>query len=340
MKTTIKLYLSICIIFISCGPKIPAIQPDIITDRTNHDTDDPAIWVNKQNPSESIVFGTDKETDGAIYAFDLNGKIIESKTIRDLERPNNVDVEYNVNIGNKRADILVFTEREKQQVRIFTVPEMEPIDNGGFKVFTEYEEDEMNLPMGIAIYKSPETNKSYVIISRKNGPQQDYLHQHEIVGSGNGIEFPLVREFGTFSGKKEIEAIAVDSELGFIYYSDEGHCIRKYYADPSKGDEEISCFGSKYFRSDIEGIAIAKNSDDDGYIIVSDQQRGTFNFFSRKTNVFKFAQNLGTEETDGCEVYVGYLGDRFPNGLFVAMNDDKNFYFYDYSKISGTTNSQ
>ena len=152
MKTTIKLYLSICIIFISCGPKIPAIQPDIITDRTNHDTDDPAIWVNKQNPSESIVFGTDKETDGAIYAFDLNGKIIESKTIRDLERPNNVDVEYNVNIGNKRADILVFTEREKQQVRIFTVPEMEPIDNGGFKVFTEYEEDEMNLPMGIAIY--------------------------------------------------------------------------------------------------------------------------------------------------------------------------------------------
>lgn len=42
----------------------------------------------------------------------------------------------------------------------------------------------------------------------------------------------LVRKFGTWSGKKEIESVAVDDELGFIYYSDEGVGVRKYAADP------------------------------------------------------------------------------------------------------------
>jgi 3-phytase len=54
--------------------------------------------VNRENPAESIVFGTDKETEGAIYAFNLEGKIIENKTIRGLKRPNNVDIRYNLKI--------------------------------------------------------------------------------------------------------------------------------------------------------------------------------------------------------------------------------------------------
>src|SRR5699024_5372184 len=74
--------------------KLPVIEPDVITEYTLHDTDDPAIWVNKEDPSKSIVFGTDKDTDGAVYAFDLQGKIIEEKTLRGLKRPNNVDIRY------------------------------------------------------------------------------------------------------------------------------------------------------------------------------------------------------------------------------------------------------
>ena len=57
---------------------LPAISPDVITESTLHDTDDPAIWVNKKDPSKSIVFGTDKDTDGAIYAFDLEGNSLDN----------------------------------------------------------------------------------------------------------------------------------------------------------------------------------------------------------------------------------------------------------------------
>lgn len=143
-----------------------------------------------------------------------------------------------------------------------------------------------------------------------------------------------VRKFGKFSGKKEIEAIAVDYELGFIYYSDEMHGIRKYYAEPNKGTKEISCFGGEKFMRDIEGIAIAKQKNGSGYLIVSDQQKGQFNLFDRKTNAFVKAINLSTVATDGCDVVTIPLNETFSSGLFVAMNDNKNFYYYDLAKIN------
>ncbi|WP_417884861.1 phytase [Zunongwangia sp.] len=326
----------ICLILASCGPTLPEISPDVVTDKTPHDTDDPAIWVNRENPEQSIVFGTDKNTDGGIYAFDLDGKIIESKTLKNLKRPNNVDVEYDVKLNDSLVtDIMIFTEREREQIRIFSVPDLKPLDNGGFKVFQDTRENEMNLPMGVSIYKSPKSGKTYAIVGRKNGPKKGYLHQIELVSSENGFMPKVVRKFGLFSGKKEIEAIAVDDELGFVYCSDEGNGIRKYYAEPDMGNEELALFGGNHFTDDIEGIAISTYSNGKGQIIVSNQQEGTFNFFSREDNSFEYALNLGTTETDGCEVITTPLGDKFPNGLFVAMNDndESNFFYYNLSRL-------
>src|SRR5690606_26447439 len=141
-------------------------------------------------------------------------------------------------------------------------------------------------PMGISFYTSPVDNQFYLIVGRKNGPAGGYLHQYKLTENDTKISLELVRKFGKFSGKKEIEAIAVDDELGFIYYADEGHCIRKYYAEPAKGDRELACFGGERFKDDIEGIAIANFENGIGAIIVSNQQAGTFNIFDRQDNSF------------------------------------------------------
>lgn len=314
--------------------KLPPIAPDIITEFTLNDTDDAAIWVHPVDASKSIVFGTDKESNGAIYAFDLDGKIIDSKTIRNIKRPNNVDVEYGFRLNDSTfTDVLVFTEREKQQIRMFSVPDMKPLDQGGFKVFTDETLDENRLPMGVSLYKSPEDAKVYAIVGRKTGPKEKYLYQYELKSDSVGVQADLVRKFGSFSGQKEIEAIAIDDESGFVYYSDEGVCIRKYHAEPKMGDAEISCFGGNYFTEDIEGIAIATYPNGKGFLIVSNQQKGEFNIFKRTDNTFVKALNLSTLETDGCEVVTRPLNSTFPNGLFVAMNDEKNFYFYDLGKL-------
>ncbi|MDB2606301.1 phytase [Zobellia sp.] len=330
------LFLSILGAILSCKTaKLPPITPNVITEKTVNDTDDPAIWINPIDASKSIVFGTDKKTNGAVYAFDLDGKIIEGKTIRNIQRPNNVDVAYGLVLNDStKVDILVFTERERSQIRLFSVPDMKPLDRGGFPVFVDEKDAGMRQPMGVSLFKSPKDQSIYAIVSRKTGPLDGYLYQYKVMADGNGqMNAELVRKFGKFSGKKEIEAIAVDHELGFVYYSDEQHCIRKYYAEPSMGDKELSCFGGENFKSDIEGIAIAEYPNDLGYIIVSDQQRGQFNIYSRKTNVFVKALNLSTLETDGCDVVTLPLNGTFKNGLFVAMNNEKNFYFYDLAKL-------
>ena len=338
LKKSIKNSSCIVLLFLlfSCDgkSKLIPVKPDIISESTLNDTDDPAIWVHPTDATKSIVFGTDKETNGAIYAFDLEGKVLANKTIRNIKRPNNVDVAYGFQINDTTTtDILVFTEREAQKIRIFSIPDMQPIDNGGFKVFKDAVVAENKLPMGVAIYKSPIDSSFYAIVGRKKGPLKGYLYQYRLAAENSQIQSTLVRKFGNFSGKKEIEAIAVDAEMGFIYYADEGHCIRKYYAEPSKGAEEIACFGAAYFQDDIEGIAIAKMPNQEGYLIVSDQQKGQFNLFDRKTNAFVKAVNLSTLETDGCEVVSTPLNEKFNSGLFVAMNNNKNFYFYNLDKV-------
>ncbi|GGH36253.1 3-phytase [Mangrovimonas yunxiaonensis] len=314
----------------SCAKTLPEIAPTLKTEQVPHDSDDPAIWVNSDNPEQSIVFGTDKdEVNGGVYAFDLAGNIMAEKSVTGVSYPNNVDVEYGFKLTDStQTDIMVFSEREKHRIRVYAIPEMTPLDNGGFPVFEDESNAAMKRPMGVAVFKDPETAEVSVFVSRKEGPKQGYLYQYALTSGAAGVKATLLRKIGRFSGEKEIEAIAVDDELGYVYYSDEGVGIRKYHANPKKGDDEIAMFGSEYFKDDIEGIAIAKYSNGEGALIVSNQQDGTFNIFNRTDNAYIKTLNLGTLETDGCDVVTTPLGAKYPNGLFVSMNDERNFFYH------------
>lgn len=333
---SIRLIILIALVFNACKKNnLPVIEPTVITEQTPHDTDDPAIWINNTNPEESIIFGTDKdEVNGGVYAFDLDGKIIKDKSITGLIYPNNVDIAYNFRLNDStKKDILVFTEREANKMRLYSIPDMEPLDNGGFDVFEDNSDIEKRRPMGIAFYKDQKSQEVYVIVGRKVGPLTNYLYQYKLASDSLGVHANLVRKFGQFSGKKEIEAIVVDQEMGYIYYADEMHCIHKYYANPKKGNEELGCFGTDHFSRDIEGMAIAKYGLQ-GYIIVSNQQAHSFAVFDRNTNTYIKELNLGTTETDGCEITTKSLGPKFPNGLMVSMNDNKEFYFHDLGSLN------
>jgi 3-phytase len=212
----------------------------------------------------------------------LKGKMIPEKTVRGLMRPNNVDIIKGVLLGGKQVDIAVTTERKRHQLRVYSLPDMQPVDGGGLPMFEGDTTHHFRDLMGIAMYKRPADGKVYAIVGRKTGPTNgDYLAQYELADNGKGkLEAKLVRKFGKFSGKKEIEAIAVDAENGYVYYSDEQSGIRKYYADPENGNEELAFFGTEGFAEDHEGISIYRLNDKEGYILVSDQQRNCFQIIS------------------------------------------------------------
>ena len=319
-----------------------AVKPTVTTEQTPNDTDDPAIWINYQNPEKSLIIGTDKQEEtGGLYAYDLNGKIVNQ--IVPLNRPNNVDVMYGFPLNGKKVDIAVLTERANNKIRVVSLPDFKLIDDGGIEVFKD---ETLRDPMGIALYKGKD-NKFYAIVGRKDGTSGEYLHQYALENNNGKIEATLVRKFGNYSGKKEIEAIAVDEELGFIYYADETAGIRKYYADPKKGNAEIAFFGQKDFKRDHEGIAIYKTNATEGYILISDQQANYFNVYKRQgepsnPNEHKLIAKIpvSTIECDGADAINFNFGTKFPKGFFVAMSNGKTFQIYDWQIIQNEIDKQ
>ena len=340
----------IFVTIVNCNKKISdnenqekAIKPLIVTEAVKYDSDDPAIWLHPTDPSQSLIIGTDKNKDGALCVFGLDGKIIEQKTVRNLQRPNNVDVEYGLMLNGVLTDIAVTTERLRNKIRVFKLPEMAAIDNGGIDVF---EGVTQRSPMGIALYKRPADGVIFVIVGRKQGTTDgSYLWQYRLEDDGTGnVKATKVREFGIWSGKKEIEAIAVDDALGYVYYSDETVGVRKYYADPDveNANTELAVFGTDGFAKDHEGISIYQLNDGTGYILVSDQQANKFRIFKREgepgdphNHQLVKVVKVSTTESDGSDVTNVALNAEFSSGMFVAMSDNKTFHFYSWKDIAG-----
>ncbi|RFM27892.1 3-phytase [Deminuibacter soli] len=319
-----------------------AVKPTVVTQPVAHDADDPAVWINAANPAASLVIGTDKDQDGALYVFDLNGRILPDKTVKGLQRPNNVDVAYSLLLQNKPVDIAVTTERYTHKLRIYSLPDMQPVDNGGIEMFVGDNEPEYRDLMGIALYKD-KAGQVFAFVGRKKGPANGYLGQYLLQDDGTGkVKATLVRKFGSFSGKKEIESIAVDQRLGYVYYSDEGVGVKQYYADAAKGNTQLALFGTTGFAEDHEGISIYSLSDSTGYILVSDQGANRFRVFRREGNAAAPFEHpllkvvdVSATQSDGSETIAQPMGPKYPKGLFVAMSNDRTFHIYRWEDIAG-----
>ncbi|WP_421897903.1 phytase [Marinoscillum sp.] len=318
---------------------LAVLKPRFVTSAVNYDSDDPAIWLNQEDLSQSLILGTDKDTDGGIFVFDLQGNEDTTRRVRNIQRPNNIEITYGVRLGDSLVDIAVFTEREKQQIRVYSLPEMQPLDNGGIPVF---EDSEFRAVMGVGLYKPTDTSVQ-VIVSRKADSLwlDQYLYQYDLIPQDGYFVGKLTRKFGQFSGNEgEIEAICVDQESGYVYYSDELFGVRKYHADPDMGNDQLAAFGLDDFKEDREGISIYKTGSKTGYLLVSNQQANEFLVYPREGKADNPHQHeiiarlkVSTNESDGSEVSHMNFGAPFEKGLFVAMSDDKTFQIYAWKDL-------
>ncbi len=119
-------------------------------------------------------------------------------------------------MGEEKVDVAVVTERCAHRRRVYRLPAMAMIDGGGIPVF---ERELARDCMGIALYTRSYDGALFAMVGRSDyqAPCEGYLHQYRLVEDGAGTLLGLfARSFGTWSGKKEVEAIAVDQELGHV----------------------------------------------------------------------------------------------------------------------------
>ncbi len=341
---------------LSCKPSesLFDIRARLATEPVGNDPDDPAIWIHPTDPERSLILGTNKvrAPHGALVVFGLDGKA--RQTLDGINRPNNVDVEYGLNLGGTLVDIAVLTERHESRLRVFSIsPEDSKLSDvssqSGLSVFTGQQGDN-GAPMGIGLYRRPRDGTVYAVVGRKNGPHRGYLWQYRLEDDGSGrVKATIVREFGKFSGSGEIEAIAVDDGLGYVYYADEGDGIHKWHADPDHPEAagELAHFGQLDFAGDREGIGVYALDDGTGYILCADQIDGASEYHiyrreGQEGNPHDHSQLLKaireqTDSTDGIDVTSANLGLNFPNGILVAMNSrERNFLVFGWQEIPFT----
>jgi 3-phytase len=343
--------LHLLLLLFASAPPVPVdIRPAVATEAVASDPDDPAVWVHPSDPARSLILGTNKTAApaGSLLVFGLDGKLRQE--IKPIDRPNNVDVEYGLRLSGRPVDIAILTERLQRRLRVFRVrPDGSGLDDlspSGIPVF-EGQQGENGAPMGVAIYKRPRDGAVFAIVGRKTGPRQGHLWQYRLDGKTGAINAVRVREFGNFSGVGEIEAIAIDDELGYVYYADEGDGIHKWHADPDhpQASRELAHFGRDGFTADREGIAIYAGKGGTGYIICTDQIPGNsqYRVYRREgtpANPHDHSELLkvfrgGADSTDGIEVLSHNLGPGFPHGLMVAMNSSgRNFLLYRWQDIA------
>jgi len=314
------------------------LRPAVITDTLPGDSDDPGIWVNAADPAASLVLGTDKgDSTGGVYAFDLAGHIDRTRSVTPLRRMNNVDVEYGLADGNRSIDIAVATERNRNMIRVFRLPDMQPIDGGGIPVLDGTAD---RAPMGIALYRRPADGAVFAFVGGKGGPATGYLWQYRLTATNGRVLATKVREIGTYSGRKEIESILVDDALGFLYYSDEGVGVRKYHADPDSAVTQLALLATSGVRDDHEGLAIYATDSTTGYIVLSDQGANRIHVFAREGSAGAPHSHpvlavipVMAQQTDGLDITSRPMGAAFPDGMLAMMSNRGAFHFYRWADV-------
>ncbi|HKQ90657.1 MAG TPA: phytase [Blastocatellia bacterium] len=276
--------------------------------------DDPAIWVNPNDPAQSVIIGTDKR--GGLAVYELSGKQIQYLPDGQMD---NVDLRDGFKLDGQTVAIVTASNRKDNSIAIYKInPQSRTLENVAARKIkhglTVY---------GMCMYRSAKTGKIYYFGTSKSGE----VEQWELFESNGKVDAKKARNFKLGS---VVEGCVADDELGHFYVAEEAVGIWKFGAEPETGSEhtQVAKVGDGHLFADVEGLAIAYGKDGAGYLIASSQGNHSYVVYRRESNnefVKKFRISAGEgvdgcEETDGIDVTTANLGPSFPHGVFVVQD--------------------
>lgn len=276
--------------------------------------DDPAIWINPADPTQSTIIGTDKR--GGLAVYDLNGKQIQYLPDGQMD---NVDLRDGFSLGGQKVAIVAASNRKDNSIALYKVnPNTRQLENVAARSIKHGV-----AAYGMCLFRSEKSGKTYYFATSKSGD----VEQWELVDTSGKVDAKKVRNFKVGG---VIEGCVADDQLGQFYVSEEAIGIWKYGAEPEAGSQrtQVAKVGDGHLFADVEGLAIAYGPNGTGYLMVSSQGNYSYVVYRRESNnefvkKFRIADSGkvdGAEETDGIDVTTANLGPAFPNGVFVAQD--------------------
>ncbi|WP_158281435.1 phytase [Sediminitomix flava] len=283
--------------------------------------DDPAVWVNPEDASKSLIIGTHKKR--GLYVYNLEG---EELGFYPVGKVNNVDIRQGVVLGNDTLDIVAASNRTDNTITLMKIEDGKLIDIAArpLKVTPSIQK-----AYGFCLYKSNE-GKAYAFINGKNG----VIQQWELKATDSTkVDAIMVRSMKVPS---QPEGMVADDVNGILYVGEEAQGIWKVSANPQVSPdleliESTTIANNEYLTADIEGISLYKTSDTTGYLLASSQGNFSYAVFSLEgeheyITSFAIVDGVvdGVEETDGIETINVSLGEKFPKGALIVQ-DGFNF---------------
>ncbi|MFP6809004.1 MAG: phytase [Pseudomonadales bacterium] len=301
--------------------------------------DDIAIWVNPEDPSQSLILAALKASNQmprkplGILVYDLNGKQIQ---FLEGGSPNNIDIRYGYTHQGRSIHVIAVSHWWHNYVSLLTInPESLKLE----ELTTTRIDTGMKQVRGLCMYKSPSDEFYYFVLNN-----QGEVAQFKINDEGQ-LQAEKVREFKLESVS---EGCVVDDYHKQLYIAEKTKGIWKFAADPEsiQGKLIIELHWYSSIAADLEGLTIYNSGNGTGYLLVSSQGNDRFAVYDRVSNnhIATFTiddrQDLdqqrridGTSHTDGIEAVSANFGDRFPKGILIA-HDDANI------SINGTSEHQ
>lgn len=319
---------------------IPAdVQSDVVPS-TGDAADDPAIWYNANQPSNSRVLGTDKQ--GGLAVYDLNGKMLQ---YLDVGRLNNVDLRHGFQFGSEKIDLAIASNRDHNSLQLFAINAKGNVSNLG-----ELATDLTDI-YGLCMYQD-RAGEIYAIPNDKDGT----FVQYHIQASQKKLSATEVQRFAVES---QPEGCVVDDATGRAFIGEEKNAVwMKNLNQLNSSLEKVISVGD-VLHADIEGMGLYHSKNNHSkYLIISSQGNDSYVVID-STAPYQvrgaFRVGINTEksidavsETDGLEVSsknFGGANGMWKQGMLVVQDGRKrmpegnqNFKYVSWQKIAEALN--
>ena len=273
--------------------------------------DDPAIWLNPADPAGSLIVATDKKA--GLYVYGLDGR---ARSFDPAGRLNNVDL---LDLGPRGILVAASDRNDEANARI----RLYRLDPAAAKL----------TPLGTVAGGKGEAYG--ICLAAASGGS---IHAYSVLKEGLIEQVALAYDGSRVSGTtvrslrvpSQPEGCAVDTRTNTLFVGEEKAGIWRFdsRADAPAAGTLVARVDGKQLVADVEGLALAPEGADGGWLIASSQGDNAFALFRlpdmAPAGRFRIARGKfgSVEETDGIALVLGDVGPAYPGGLLVVQDGE------------------